>query len=500
MPDTRPGVLDELTEANYLIGHEDGPKYRLIVRYFYEQYRAHSNYVRSDEIVDYVRQVFPDYDEIACRRHLDQLERWKVVRLLPEQSKPANLIELRQRPRVYQAERLALRLEELRVAIEEEDARAASINPTVLDQLLQRIVEFADYAERRPAEPGPEDQRKAYELWHAVDAAFGQFARGIEDYLSDLPRHKPREALDYLGFLGYRDVITRYLSDYAQRLFQRREYIRYLLHKIDQLRTALAADLAAVAAQQVRADGTSIDRATAQSRYERAIADLIRYFAEGGDVDVLLDRAQNWVTEVTRHARRLSEQHLGSTVREQTLLDLGRRFVACRTLAEAQGLAQIAFGATLPLHWRGEAPPPHEAQPWLEEEIIVPLQTIRRGQRQRLPQDRTVDRSAEEFARMRADAAARAARASELAALFPPDGALDLADLRLASPALRQRLLRLIYRAPAEGGRVSLGYGDWSVIVEPPVSGEMGLIDAPDGRLILPRYRLRLVRGGIAGD
>lgn len=500
MPDARLSVLDELTEANYLIGHDDGQKYRLIIRYFYERHRAHTNYVRTDEVVEQLRRVFPEYDEATCRRHLGQLEKWKLIRLLPEQSKPANLIELRQRPRTYQAERMALRLEEMRVSLEEEGAQVASLNPSALDQLVQRIKELAEWVERRPEDPAPDDQQRTYERWHAVDATFAAFARGTEDYLSDLPRHKPRESLDYLGFIGYRDIITRYLSEYAQRLFQRREYIRYLLRKIEPLIVRLAADAAAIAAQQVRADGTLQDRGAAASRYEQAMDGLCRYFGEGGDVDVLLERAQTWVTEITRHARRLSEQHLGSTVREQTLLDLARRFVACRSLAEAQALAQVAFGATLPLHWRGDAPAPHDGEVGSQVPIIVPLQTIRRGRRQRLEQERTIDRGVDELQRMRDDALERTARARELMALFSDADLLDLARLHVNSGHLRQRILALIYRAESHGGRVSLGYQDYSIVVESPAAAEPGVIDSPDGLLILPRYRLRLVRGAAAGD
>jgi uncharacterized protein (TIGR02677 family) len=133
-----------MPEANYLVGHQDGPYYRLIVRCFYERHRAHANYLRSDEIASYVQRVFPHYDEEACRRHLDQLEHWRLVRVLPEQSRPQNLLELRQRPRVYQAERLTLKLEELRVR-EEAAGGAASLNPTALDQLVERVGELVQW-------------------------------------------------------------------------------------------------------------------------------------------------------------------------------------------------------------------------------------------------------------------------------------------------------------------------------------------------------------------
>lgn len=488
-------MLDDLPEANYLIRHDDGPKYRLIIRHFYERHREHASYVRSDEIIRYVRRVFPDYDDAACHRNLDQLVQWKLIRLLPEQSKPANLLELRQRPRVYQAERMALRLEEMKIALEEESARAAVLNPTALDQLVQRLKEYADWVAHRPEEPTRDDRKRTYELWDAVFQAFENFSHGVEDYLSDLPRHRPKETLDYLGFLGYREIVTRYLNDYARSLFDRREYIRHLLHGLDPVRVSLAQDAATLYAEQVLADGTTPNQEAAAARYERDMRGLSDYFADRGDVDVLLEQAQGWVAEITRHARRLSERHLGSTVREQTLLGLATRFVACRDLAAAQGLAQVAFAATLPLHWRGVALPTDDASPWDRPEVTaVKLRAVKRGNRQRAKLDNTVDRSGIAFNRMAADAAAREKRARELARLFSAENLLDLNQVHVSSEQ-RQQLLRLIYRAESHGGRVSLGYLDWSVSVEPPSRGLLGMVVSDDGRLLLPRYRLKLHRG-----
>jgi uncharacterized protein (TIGR02677 family) len=492
------GVIDEMPEANYLIGHQDGPYYRLIVRFFFERYRAHAHYVRSDEVLARLRETFPGYDEAACRRHLDQLEGWRLVRALPEQSRPATLLELRHRPRTYQAERLAIQLEELRVRLEA-DAAAATINPTAIEQLVRRLEELAQWLEGGAAGGGEDGRARTYELWRAAYAAFDGFARGVEDYLGDLPRHRPKEVLDYLGFLGYRDVITRYLADYARRLFDRREYVRHLLLAIRPGADGLVEAVAGVAAQQVRADGSSPDPAAERQAVRRELDAFVRYFADGGDVDILLERAQGWVAEITRHARRLSEQQVGGTVRAALLLDLARRFCACRGTAEAEHLAQVAFGLTLPLHWKGEAAEAPEGNPWLGPAPVVPLQPVRRGARLRTAGQATADRSLEELDRLRERQAERERAALALARLFDEEGRLEMDGLRLDDPTDRQRLLRLVYRALAQNGRAGVGYRDWTLTVEAPHPEALGVVAAPDGRLVLPRYRLRLHRGAV-GD
>ncbi|HCC33352.1 MAG TPA: TIGR02677 family protein [Clostridiales bacterium] len=491
MPLDRRSPLEEMPEANYLVGHQDGPYYRLIVRFFYERHRAHANYVRSDEIAAHLHRVFPEYDETACRRHLDQLERWRLVRVLPEQSRPRNLLELRLRPRTYQAERLTLKLEELRVKEEAAGSAAASLNPSALDQLAERLEELVEGVAGEPEK----DEQHTYELWHTTWRAFDGFARDVEAYLADLPRHKPRETLDYLGFMGYRELVTGYLSDYARRLFERKEYLRHLLRVLPPLVDQLAGRLAAVESRQVRADGSTPELDAERDRYQGDLAALRAYFAEDGDAEILLERAQTWVAEVTRHARRLSEQHRGGTVREQTLLELGRRFACLADGAEAHGLAQVAFGATLPLHWKGAAPPSQGAAAWGIPPIKVPLQPVRRGQRQRLPADATVDRTVQQFERMLAESRQRERTARDLAALFGPDKALNLGQLEVPEPRHRQQLLHLFYQALSRGGAASMGYRNWQVTVEEG-DGELGELRAPDGTLSLPGRVLRLHTGG----
>ncbi len=486
-----------MPEVGYLVGYSDGPYYRLIIRYFYERHRAHAHYIRSDELVARVRETFPGYEESACRRHMDQLQAWHLVRALPEQSRPATLLELRNRPRTYQAERIAIAFEDLRLRLEA-DAGAATINPTALEQLVRGLEELSAWVREGHVPGAPEDEAKTVQRWRATYSSFDDFARGVEDYLSDLPRHRPREALDYIAFLGYRDILTRYLSDYAHRLFDRREYARHLLLTIRPAVDDLVLAVGRVSASEVRADGTTPDEVSARVAVRREVTSLFAYFAHGGDVDVLLDRAQGWVAEITRHARRLSDQNSGGTVRAELLLDLARRFVGCTDLDAAERLAQVAFGLALPLHWRGVAPELRPGNPWDRPPVVVALQAVRRGRRARLPEQSTTDRTGEELERMLAVQAERRQAALALARLFGPTGCVAFDALSVADPSDRQRLLHLLYRALAQNGRATVGYRDWAVTVQGPAPEELGTVSAPDGRLTLPRYRLRLHRGQAA--
>jgi len=493
----RRAVTDDMPEANYLIGHQDGRYYRLLMRCFYERHRGHANYVRSDELIAFVRQYLP-YEEADCRRHLDMMEQWGLITLLPEQSKPANLLELKQKPRVYRAERLALRLEALRVD-EEEGESAASLDPTALDLLVQRATELSQWVEQQGLlNDTPDAHNQTYRVWSATYETFTAFSRRVEEYLNDLPRHRPREVLNYSAFMDYRDLVARYLSDFARKLFDRREQLRMLLTPVSRQTELLAVTLATVEVEQIRADGSRPDFVKQRERFLRSIQGLVGYFAEQGDVDVLLERAQSWVADVTRHARRLSEQHLGGSVREQTLLDMARRFADSASLEEAEALAQVVFAITLPLHWRGQAPPAADGPAWESEPTTVMLHTVRRGARQRTKPEATVDRSDVALRQMLDAAAERERAAQALAQLFGPEGELDLGTLTVADRTQRQQLLHLFYKALSSRGVAGVGYRNWTVSVHLPDGRSLGELQGPDGTALLPHAVLHLHRGGTA--
>lgn len=339
------------------------------------------------------------------------------------------------------------------------------------------------------------DYDETFQKWHALRKSFTEFARSVEDYLADLPRHRPKESLDYRGFRAYVEAISRYLSEYVDRLYRRREYIHYLLGALRPYHNALAEEVSVVAADQVLADGSALDIAAERRRCLDDLAGLDTYFAETGDVSVVLQRAEEWIEEITSHARRLSEQHMGtSTVREQTLLDLANRFAAMTDPQDAFRLSQVAFGTVAPLHWRGEAFPPTALPAWEEPATSVHLQVIRRGGRQRVRPDLTEDRTVQQLIRMQEESADREQAARELAAMFGPGGTVELRALDVAAPERRQRLLHLVYRALAHNGRASVGYRDWYVSLDLHEDSRLGDMRAPDGKLYLPALSMRLHR------
>ncbi|MFF2093499.1 TIGR02677 family protein [Paenibacillus sp. NPDC058174] len=489
---TDKAALNNMKEAEYLV--LELPYCRIIMRFFYREHKAHIHYIHSDRVLNAVRLVYPDYDELSCRRNLDQLVKWGLIRLVPTQSKPANLRELKNLPRIYQAERVALKLEQLRVEVEEEGDKAAGLNPTALEHFIQSLAELVEWTAKHVGKGYRVDWEDTYRLWHSTLRTFTDFARSMEDYLSDLPRHRPKDVIDLSGYRDYRDIITKYLSQNIEKIYQRREYIRYKLQVLQPYTEYISEEVAAISSEQVRSDGTRLDEGREKLQCLRDIQGITAYFAENGDITVMLKQAEEWIEDITGHARRLSEQHLfSSTVREQTFLELADTFINLSP-DKAHWLGQVAFGATLPFHWKGEASPDLGISPWEKRPIDITLQVVKRGPRQKTPLSTTRDRSFEQIERMAREYMRREESARALSELFGSNGVIDINEISCNSSDDRQQILKLVYRALSEEGRTRIGYADWYITLEAPKVEKLGNIHAPDGRLTMPAFTLKLHR------
>jgi uncharacterized protein (TIGR02677 family) len=489
----------KISAAKYLT--EEADEYRAIMRFFLLQHRAHNHFVESTAVWQYVKDRFIDYPEEKCQYHLDQLHQWGAIRVLPLRTRPKDINDARRRPKTYQIERIALRLEEARLA--EEMERAAKLNPSALDDMIRSLEELAQVMDGLSDPVTESDQVKVYNLWHSIYRSFDTYARSADSYMLGLIQNQPK-TVDMDQYEEYKNRIRDYLTDYISRLFEQRDHARHLLRSLEKTKTLLADCCAAQSQRELAADALMEDNEVLVSRYREQVDTLLRYFtrhtraAGRSDVDVLIDQARGFIVEISDHVKRLSAQQRGGSIHEQQLLQLARQFAGIprNRLEEAEWLAQVAFGATLPLHFKGQAPPPADQPAWEARSAEVPLQAVRRGQRQRIRPDTTRDRSVEEIFQLQAQADDRLRKVRELEALFGPSGILDLSYLHLAAPDLRRQVLDLVRRAEAAGGAAPVGYRDWQVVLDP-VPLPTGVIAAPDGFLYRRPYILMLQKGRI---
>lgn len=340
---------------------------------------------------------------------------------------------------------------------------------------------------------GPPAEERIATLWAEVSHHFARIAHDGVGYLGQLRGVQAQHILEHSAFHAYKDVLVRYLSSYALALAETGPPIASLSEAWDHGAPGkrLAHAMGTVTSRQPLPDGTHPSLNAEMARVQASITALARWFHPvHGDVQRLKRSTNDAIELVTRQAARLAELRWGTRSRQRDLEDLAILFNRCAGLPQAERLASVAFAAASPRHWKREWIPADlgRTSAWYEPAEDVLLPPIRRGSRAHADDDPVRERHAERDALVRASLAQRSEATTWLSALFA-GGCLDLAEVHLADPTLRDRLLTLIGQCLAspdgcgeapDGGRVTVLR--WTT--------EIGRLEAPDGVCHVPRLLL----------
>lgn len=89
-------VIKPIEEVKYLSA-ENASRYRLIMRYFYEQYQKFKYWLYKEDVYEYVSQfdVFSDYTMEKCEQDLKALTEWKNLIATQDTSKASTIDEFK---------------------------------------------------------------------------------------------------------------------------------------------------------------------------------------------------------------------------------------------------------------------------------------------------------------------------------------------------------------------------------------------------------------------
>ncbi len=506
----RRGLEESIDEVSYLVA-QDVRHYRPLMRLFLEAHQAQRYFLDVEDVHAHVRQRHdPAYTAEQCQADLDQLVQWGNLTRHYARTRVHTIDEFLRRQAVYQATPGGIGVERFVAALEEEGRRTGSLDRTILAALWQRmreldallgeqgvLVALGDPAGTGAAMVGPaarQTQERVATLWAEVHHHFERVANDGVSYLAQLRGVQAQQILEHSAFHAYKDVLVRYLSDYALALAETGPLIASTARGWSQTsRGAVVAFCAgAVAARQPLPDGSFPNVAVEIAHVHRRADALARWFdPAAGDIVRLKQSTNDAIELVTRQAARLADLRWGSRSRRRDLEELAILFAHCTDVAQAERIAAVAFAAALPRHWQADRVPDNagRASPWLEPAEEVVLAPIRRGARIRTADDPLPERGAARDALIRDTLGGRAAAARRLRGLFGAAGRCDLGELRLSDPGLRDDVLELLGRclaatdgaaAAPDGGRIVLS-GE---------AGDFGRIEAPDGTLRAPQWVL----------
>lgn len=486
---------------------DNAARYRIIVRYFCDQMEERQrDWLAADEVAAVVRAAYdPEYTDTQCDGDLTQLCEWGNLLAEQDRGRARTVEEFKRRRLLYHVTERTVALDRLTRVLDGGEAGQGRLDASLLERLWARLDGLRHTLENAlPAAPGEEFLRQ--EIWAPWDDTlrlFEQLRTGANDFHHALRAARPQDLNRVEEFLAYKDVLLRNLEAFILQLSSHASRLHHLFRRLNEKGSSavLVGLLAHYQADYLAEAGGARGADAAREQLAGRLTAISEWFLPGRGADVLKETTRNAIRMVVRHNQRIVDRHRIGASRVRDLERLARAFAACAAPADAHRLAARSLGCALSRHLQG-SPDVHEMATgttvWAQPPQEVPLRRIRRGRRKGLGAGAPVRDSRDEQARLiEAQMRREQAEAASWRSLFAA-GEVDMGDLRLDDPAVRDRLLTVIGECLSSADATAIGPDGARVrLVFAEAGGPPGLIAAPDGILVGPHAALSRVAEGV---
>ena len=502
-----PSIPRKVEEAAYLTA-PNAERYRVIVHYFYQQYVEQRDWLNAEQVWRHVREHFDSlYTVDRCEDDLRALVAWKNLMAEQDRSRVSTLDEWHHRNQVYHITAVTVELERALERLRESHGQRGSLDASLIEMLVAGLAEldrvFLDGVVENPGKDFV--AAKVRRPWKEAHARFEELRTNANRFHHALRETRPEDLSDTAAFFIYKDVLVDNLSAFIVELGDAAERIRDILYRwgADGVFDRLVELLTGYDVRYLPDPTGPVDPSRVRDHYARQVRVLHEWFRRRGGTDVLRRTTMDAIETVARHTQRLTDpRRLGSN-RRRDLERLVEAFRACETLDQAHLLAARALGCAVPRHLLGTAEwhlMSDGGSVWSQPAARVTLAPIRRGPRRTRAGEPLADRSLEQAALLEREQARIRDEAARWNRLFQR-GEIDLGDLTLDDPAVRDRVLDVLGDCLAAPEQVGIASDGSRVRLLPPAddaAGE-GEMVAPDGVFVTPRFRLRREISGIRG-
>lgn len=484
-------TLKDIPESSYLTA-ENAWRYRAIMRTFYLESQKANIRLNKTQLLPLLRADphFADYTAEQLEQDLNALCSWRNLVPIQDSHRPTNIAEYKNKQFSYSMSQTATEIERMTLSLENLDLRTAVLS----SQLFERILDTLD--RMSAAEQNPE---LLNQLWDLLQRDFRQLTNRYQDYLRDFYSAHAEHILQTTEFLPYKDKVVHYLQEFVLELQRYADKIRRILltFSAEQIKTMLQQ---IYEAQLKEGEGRLIQRT---DDYPGQLREEIYGFWQGfyhwfvpgesgqSDSQHILDLANDIIQRILMNAELILQAHSGGANRKAEYKKFLELFAACPTLADAQRLSGMVFGAQQAIHLTGIEPEDryetdscYDGQPFLYQ-----LRNRRRPGRPPREKSFFNDKSMQKAAQKRAYIEEKEALRIQLQKLIQR-GRLDFTVLdEVVTPQIRSSLLNWVNKANANASKCArTEYGQpYRLTCR---SGQTCVLHCTDGDLTMPAYCL----------
>lgn len=341
-------LLKPITEVSYLRA-ENVERYRVIIRYFYEEYEKIHYWIFKEEVYEMMVQtgLFSEYTLELCQSDLDALTNWKNLTAMQDSSRVTSPDDFLNRKYRYQLSDYTIEIERMTIRLETLEIEGASLEPTLLERIHTMVLQI-------PMMVAKTDQEVSA-WWNDLNNDFIRLNRNYQDYIRTLNNAKAEEMMKTQQFLVFKEKIIQYLRSFVKGLQEEALGLEEFIKEID-------ADTMEALIQKVIAYELSIPRIdrvlNEADLHENCMGrwhSLYTWFVGGeqeSEVNRMSDITLEIIRKITRYAQQIGELHNQGANRKEEYRHIATLFEQCDTLQEAHKMSAMVFGADTCFHFK----------------------------------------------------------------------------------------------------------------------------------------------------
>ncbi|MDI3481254.1 MAG: hypothetical protein PWQ97_909 [Tepidanaerobacteraceae bacterium] len=341
-------LLKPLDEAKYLT-QENAARYRVIMRFFYEQHQRLRYFLYKEDVFNYMKQfeVFSDYTMEKCEQDLNALSQWKNLISTQDTTRASTLEEFKNKKFRYQLSPYSIEIERMTIRLESLSGYGGSLEPSLFERIYTALLRINDIS-------ASSDTAAAHRWWQDLNSDFESIYHNATDYIASLQSSRADELMKTEAFILYKDRMIEYLRDFIKDLQRFSSAIEEFLRRLDAGVVENVIDMLveyelSIPRIDSRPEPEEI-REEIRSRWENLTGWFLGYGGDESEAYRLFSATNEIIRKITRFAARIAESRSRALSRKADYLKLAAAFARCKSLDEAHLLSAAAFGAFNPRH------------------------------------------------------------------------------------------------------------------------------------------------------
>lgn len=483
-------LLKPVIETRYL-SVDNTDRYRSILRFFYLNYEKLKYWLYQEEVFEELHShaYFADYTLEQCQQDLAKLTEWKNLVTIQDTRKVSSVEEFKNKKFRYQLSEYSVEIERLVLKLENLFIEGASLEPTLLERMNQEL--------RRLEEVLTYDVNHTYSWWNDLNNDFIRLNQNYQDYIRDLNSVKAEEMMKSKSFLVFKDRLMEYLRNFVKSLQTNSSVIESLLRDFTE-------DKLHVILKKVVEYELSIPRMEVEinekilwekhlGRYESLIEWFVGTNGRENESEKLFDATNKIIQRITRFANQISEQSGSAANRKEEYAKIASIFMKAGDMEEAHRLAASIFGVEKTTHLKGLFERDtdsmnscvYDEKP--EKMVISPRV---RNYREKTSRSTIVDRTVEKQSALLQIMEEEKIRKQMMEELIA-DGEIDLANIPVIKPEMREILLNWISRGLEDNDRVAKTEEGRQFRIDIAKAKERCKVVCEDGIMDMPHFRIQ---------